>query len=63
MNEFDRHRLLSALILLAIAFFVAGGTPFAGRWHRQLRLAAIVGFLAALVVALIEIALWLSYGA
>jgi hypothetical protein len=60
MNEFDRQQLLSALILLAIAFFVAAGTPFASRWQRQLRLAAIVGFLAALVVALVEIARWLS---
>ena len=60
MNEFDRQRLLSALILLAMAFFVAGGMPLAGRWHRQFRLAAIVGFLAALVVALAEIARWLT---
>jgi len=60
MNEFDRQRLLSALILLAMAFFVAGGTPFARRWRRQFRLAAIVGFLAALVVAFVEIARWLS---
>jgi hypothetical protein len=59
MDEFDRQRLLSALILLAIALFVAGGMPFAARWHRQFRLAAIIGFLAALVVAFVEIARWL----
>ena len=60
MNEFDRQRLLTALILLAMALFVAGGTPYAARWRRQLRLAAIVGFLVALAMALGEIALWLG---
>jgi drug/metabolite transporter (DMT)-like permease len=59
MNYFDRQRLLTVLMLLAMAFFVASGTAFAGRWRRQFRLAAIVGFLAALAIALVEIAVWL----
>jgi hypothetical protein len=59
MNGFDRQRWLTALILLVMALFVSAGTPFAARWRRQLRLAAIVGFLVALAVALGEIAFWL----
>ena len=59
MNEFDRQRAFAALILLVVALFVSAGTPFAARWHRQLRLAAIAGFLVALAVALGEIAFWL----
>jgi hypothetical protein len=59
MNDFDRHRLLTALILLVMALFVSAGTPFAARWRRQLRLATIVGFFIALAMALGEIAVWL----
>ena len=59
MNDFDRQRLLSALILLVMALFVSAGTPFAARWRRPLRLATIVGFFIALAMALGEIAWWL----
>jgi hypothetical protein len=59
VNYADRQRLLTALMLLAMAFFVASGTAFAGRWRRPFRLAAIAGFLAALAIALVEIAVWL----
>ena len=59
MNAFDRHQALAALIFLVMALFVSAGTPFAARWRRQLRLAAIVGFLVAVTAALGEIALWL----
>jgi hypothetical protein len=59
MNGFDRLRALAALILLVMALFVSAGTPYAARWRRQLRLAAIVGFLVALAVALGEIGFWL----
>lgn len=59
MGDFDRQRLLTALVLLAMALFVSAGAPFAARWRRQLRLAAIIGFLVALAVALGEIAFWL----
>ena len=58
MNGFDRQRLLSALILAVMALFVASGTPPAARWRRPLRAATIVGFLIALAIALVEIALW-----
>jgi len=61
MNDFDRQRLLSALILLVVALFVSGGAPFAARWRRQLRLAAIVGFVVAVAAALGEIAFWLIW--
>ena len=61
MSEFDRQRALAALILLVMALFVSAGTPYAARWRRQLRLAAIVGFVVALAVALGEIALWLIW--
>ena len=59
MGDFDRPRLLTALVLLVMALFVSAGAPFAARWRRQLRLAAIIGFLVALAVALGEIAFWL----
>jgi hypothetical protein len=59
MNDFDRHRMLSALILLVMALFVSGGLPFAARWRGRLRLATIIGFLVVLAVALGEIAVWL----
>ena len=59
MGDFDRPRLLTALVLLVMALFVSAGAPFAARWRRQLRLAAIIGFLVAVAVALGEIAFWL----
>ena len=59
MNDFDRQRWLTALILMVMALFVSAGTPFAARWRRQLRLAAIVGFVVALAAVLVEIAFWL----
>ena len=59
MNDFDRQRWLAALILLVMALFVSAGTPFATRWRRQLRLAAIIGFPVALAAVLGEIAFWL----
>ena len=59
MTDLDRERWLTALILMVMALFVSAGTPFAARWRRQLRFAAIVGFVAVLAVALGEIALWL----
>jgi hypothetical protein len=59
MGDFDRQRMFSALILLVIALFVSAGAPFAARWRRQLRLAAIIGFFIALAVALGDIAFWL----
>ena len=59
MSDFDRQRWLSALIFLVMALFVSAGTPFAARWRRQIRLAAIVGFLVALAAVLGEIAFWL----
>ena len=62
MSDFDRQRWLTALMLLVMALFVSAGTPFAARWRRELRLAAIVGFLVALAVALGEIAFWLIVG-
>ena len=58
MNGFDRQRLLTALILLVMALFVASGVPPAMRWRRKLRLAAIAAFFIALALALAEIALW-----
>jgi len=59
MNGFDRQRLFSALLLLAMALFVSAGAPFAARWRRQIRFAAIAGFCIALAMALGEIAVWL----
>jgi len=60
MNGFDRHRLITALVLLVMAAFVASQYGPAARWRRPLRIAAIVGFGVAVALALGEIALWLS---
>ena len=57
VSGFERQQMFSALILLVIALFVAGGFPPAARWRRELRIAAIVAFCAALGWALIEIGL------
>ena len=59
MGDFDRQRWLTALIFMVMALFVSAGTPFAARWRRQLRLAAIACFVVAVAVALGEIVLWL----
>jgi protein-S-isoprenylcysteine O-methyltransferase Ste14 len=58
LNGIDRQRLLSALILAVMALFVASGLPQAARWRRPARLAAIAGFLIAVVLALAEIVVW-----
>ena len=58
MNGFDRQQMLSALMLLVMALFVSGGAPFAARWRRPLRHAAIAGFVLAVALALAEIVLW-----
>jgi hypothetical protein len=58
MNGADRQQMLSALMLLVMALFVAGGAPFAARWRRPLRLAAIAGFGLAMALALAETVVW-----
>jgi hypothetical protein len=63
MNGYERHQMLSALILLVIALFVAGAFPPAARWRRELRIATLVAFCAAVGWALFEIAAWLTAGA
>ena len=58
MGDFNRQQMFAALIGLVTVLFVMGGLP--GPWRRQLRAAAIAVFILALVVALVEIALWLA---
>jgi len=58
MTGFERQRMLSALILLVIALFVAGAFPPAARWRRELRLGAIIAFCAAVGWASLEVGLW-----
>ena len=58
MNGLDRHQMFGALTLLVAALFVMAGLP--GPWRRQLRAAAIGFFVVAVVLALLEIALWLG---
>ena len=62
MRGFESQRLLNAIILLVMALFVAGGAPGAGSWRRPLRLAAIIGFAAAVALALGETVLWWTGG-
>ncbi len=63
MTGFDRQRVLSALVLVVMALFVASGAPGAGRWRRPLRLAAIIAFAVVLVLALGEVGAWWWAGA
>ena len=58
MGDFNRHQMFGALTLLVAALFVMAGLP--GPWRRQLRAGAIGFFIVALVLALLEIALWLG---
>lgn len=58
MNGVDRQQMLSALMLLVMALFVSGGAPFAARWRRKLRLAAIAGFVLVAALALAETVFW-----
>ncbi len=58
MNDADRQRMLSGLILVVIALFVSAGSPFAGRWRRELRIAAIVVFFIGLAAVLVDIVYW-----
>jgi hypothetical protein len=58
VSGFERQQMFLALILLVMALFVAGAYPPAARWRRQLRIATIVAFCAAVGWALMEIGLW-----
>ena len=58
MGDFNRHQMFGALTLLVAALFVMAGMP--GPWRRQVRAAAIGFFVVAVVLALLEIALWLG---
>lgn len=58
MTGLDRPRLLTALMLLAMALFVSAGRPRDARWRGRLRRAAIVAFVCAVAVAIGEIGLW-----
>ena len=62
MSGADRHQAFSALVLLAIALFVARAYPPAARWRRALRIGAIAAFCAALGWALAEIGIWWMAG-
>jgi hypothetical protein len=62
MSDFDRQRLLSALILVVMALFVSGAMPIGASWRRPLRRAAIIGFFIALAMVLGEIVFWLIRG-
>jgi cell division protein FtsW (lipid II flippase) len=58
MGDFNRQQMFAALIGLVTVLFVMGGLP--GPWRRQLRIAAVVVFILALVAALVQIGLWLA---
>ena len=58
MDGLNRQQMFAALIGLVTALFVMGGLP--GRWRRQMRIAAVVVFILALVAALVQIGLWLA---
>jgi uncharacterized membrane protein YkgB len=58
MGDFNRQQMFASLIGLVTVLFVMGGLP--GPWRRQLRIAAVVVFILALVAALVQIGLWLA---
>ena len=58
MGDFNRQQMFAALIGVVAALFVMSGLP--GPWRRQLRAAAVVVFIVALVAALVQIGLWLA---
>ena len=60
VNDFDRQRMVSALILVVVTLFVLSGAPFAARWRRELRLAAIVVFVIGVAAALAAVVFWLA---
>ena len=59
MRPLDPQRLFAALTFLVMALFVSSGYPPLARWRRHLRLGAIAALALAVVVALVEIGLWL----
>jgi hypothetical protein len=62
VTDFERQQMFSALMLLAVALFVAGIFPPAARWRRELRIGAIVAFCAAVAWAVAEIGMWWMAG-
>jgi cell division protein FtsW (lipid II flippase) len=58
MDGLNRQQMFAALIGVVTALFVMGGLP--GPWRRQMRIAAVVVFILALVAALVQIGLWLA---
>jgi hypothetical protein len=61
MTGFD-PQWLGALVLLVTALFIAVGLPIAPEWRRRLKAASIGLFFLALVVVLMQIAVWLFAG-
>jgi hypothetical protein len=56
------EQLFAALVFLVMAAFVASGTATSARWRYWLRVTAVLGFAAAIAVALAGIAAWLWDG-
>ena len=51
---------LAALALMVAALFVSAGLPIASQWRRRFRVAAISVFFVAMVVAIVQTAIWLT---
>jgi len=62
MNAPERHQLITALVTAVTALFLIAGLPQFARWRLVMRRAVIVGYLCALGLALVEVAVWLSSG-
>ena len=61
MNGFEQQAI-AALVLLVAALFVSAGMPVAPRWRKRFKMAAIGGFILALVAVIGEIARWAIVG-
>jgi hypothetical protein len=59
LSDLDRNRLIGALVLLVTALFVSG-TLVGPRYRALARRAAIAGFLVALGVVLVWVAVWIT---
>lgn len=62
MDSFERQRLLTVLMGVAMTLFVSINLVRSEQWRNRMRLAAISGFALAVVFALFEIAIWLFAG-
>ena len=58
----SEEQWVAALVLGVTALFVAAGLPVAPEWRHRLKIAAIGGFILALIAVVVKITHWLVTG-